>query len=106
MPDRDFYLKTDPRSVDLRKKYQEYLVTMFDLLAKAEGKTDGPPGQRVVMNIETALARASMDRSARRNPDLTYHKMPVEQLAALSPDFAWKTFLSDMRECRRYRPQM
>ena len=97
MPDRDFYLKDDPHSVEIRQKYEQYLRTMFDLLAKQEGKgaADAAAEARAVMNIETALAKASMDRVERRNPDAVYHKMTIDQAAGLSPDFAWKTFFSD-----------
>ena len=97
LPDRDFYIKTDPRSVEIRRKYEEHLQTMFELLAKAEGKPAGDAAAkaRAVMTIETALAKVSMDRVARRNPDVTYHKMTVDQLALLSPDFAWKQYLKD-----------
>ena len=98
LPDRDFYLKDDPRSVELRKKYQDHIRTMFELLAKTEAKpeTDAAAKAQAVLNIETALAKASMDRVMRRNPDSTYHKMTVDQLALLSPDFSWKQYLKDI----------
>ena len=50
---------------------------MFTLLAKAQGAsgTDPEAETRAVMKIETALAEASLDRVARRDPDKTYHKM-------------------------------
>jgi putative endopeptidase len=98
LPDRDYYLKEDPRSAELRKKYLDHVQTMFEQLAKAQGKSDADAGARAeaVMKIETALARASMDRVARRNPDNTYHKMTPDQLAALSPEFGWKRYLADV----------
>ncbi len=68
---------------------------MFDLLAKAEGRTDVDTAAetKAVLEIETALAKASMDRVMLRNPDNTYHKMTVGELAALTPDFAWNRYL-------------
>jgi len=98
LPDRDYYLKTDERSAKLRKQYEEHIRTMLTLLAKAEGAGGADPDPegetRAVMEIETALAKASMDRVARRDPANTYHKMTVDELAALTPDFEWKQFLS------------
>jgi predicted metalloendopeptidase len=96
LPDRDYYLKTDPRSVELRKHYEEHVHAMFELLAKAQGAGGGDPEAetRVVMQFETALAKASMDRVARRDPANTYHKMTVDELARLTPDFNWKQYLS------------
>lgn len=46
----------------------------------------------VVMDIETALAKASLDRVLRRDPEKRYHKMSKGQLASLSPSFAWAKY--------------
>ena len=96
LPDRDYYLKTDGRSVELRRQYEEHIHALFALLAKAQGAASGDPEAetRAVMEFETALAKASMDRVARRNPDKTYHKMTVSELALLTPDFEWKQYVS------------
>ncbi len=96
LPDRDYYLKTDARSVELRKQYEEHIHALFVLLAKAQGDTrgDAEAETSAVMRVETALAKASMDRVARRDPANTYHKMTVAELAALTPDFEWKHYLT------------
>ena len=95
LPDRDYYLKTDARSAELRKQYEEHIHAMFALLAKAQGADPDPGAEaRAVMEFETALAKASMDRVARRNPANTYHKMTVDQLAGLTPDFEWQRYLT------------
>ena len=96
LPDRDYYLKTDERSVKLRKQYEDHIHAMFTLLAKTQGAGGGDPEAetRAVMAIETALAEASMDRVARRDPANTYHKMTVAELAALTPDFEWQQYLT------------
>ena len=98
LPDRDYYLKTDPHSVELRKQYEQHVSAMFDLLAKAEGKAAAGAQReaKTVMSIETALAKASMDRVERRNPNNTYHKMTTVELAGLTPDFAWKTYIEEI----------
>jgi putative endopeptidase len=96
LPDRDYYLKDDERSAMLRRQYAEHMKAMFELLTKAQGRpADADAALRVdaVARIETALAKASLDRTARRNPDNTYHKMKVDDLAVLTPNFAWKGYL-------------
>ncbi|MBV6432636.1 MAG: Neutral endopeptidase [Bryobacteraceae bacterium] len=80
LPDRDYYLKPEPRFARLRKQYEETVAGMLGMLG---GRYD----PAAVMRIETALAKASLDRVALRNPDNTYHKMTVAQLEALSPEF-------------------
>src|SRR5580658_7850892 len=96
LPDRDYYLKTDARSVELRKQYEEHITALFTLLAKAQGAGGGDPAAEThaVMTIETELAKASMDRVSRRDPANTYHKMTVGELAALTPDLEWKQYIS------------
>jgi len=99
LPDRDYYLKTDSKSVEIRKQFAEHVRNMFALLGKSEGsegKAGLPAPDGAVLNIETALAKVSLDRVARRNPNSTYHKMTVQQLQKLSPDFAWDSYLSSV----------
>lgn len=95
LPDRDYYLKTDPHSVELRKQYEEHIHAMLSLLATAQGSTGDIDAQtHAVMAFETALAKASMDRVSRRDPDNVYHKMTVRELVELTPDFDWKEYIS------------
>lgn len=93
MPDRDYYLKTDPKSVEIREKYEEHVKAMFDLLAAGLGtQWDSAAKAKAVMQIETALAEASLDRVSMRNPDNTYHPMTVRDVPALAPAFDWEAY--------------
>src|SRR5580698_6612634 len=86
LPDRDYYLKTDPASIDLRMKYQQHVARMFGLLATSlNAKWDSDARASAVLKFETALAQASMDRVARRNPDSTNHPMTTNFLHGLTP---------------------
>jgi putative endopeptidase len=92
LPDRDYYLKTDPKSEELRNAYLAHLQKTFELLgdkpdvAAAEAQT--------VMRIETALAKGSLTLVERRDPQKLYHKMTIQQLGALSPSFDWQTYFA------------
>jgi putative endopeptidase len=92
LPDRDYYLKTDAKSVELRKAYAAHLRKIFGLLG------DEPPAAaleaRTVLRIETALAKGSLTRVERRDPQKLYHKMTIGQLGALNPSFQWKIYLA------------
>jgi len=91
MADRDFYLKTDPKSLEILSKYQAYVQKMFELLghdatkAAAEAKT--------VLAIETALAKASSDRVSLRDPQQRYNRKTLGDLDSLSPSFDWSAYL-------------
>jgi putative endopeptidase len=85
LPDRDYYIKDDAKSVETRQKYLEHVQKMFELagdqpdVAAAEAKT--------VLAVETGLAKASMDRTARRDPKTRDHKMTVAEISAEAPNF-------------------
>ena len=83
MPDRDYYLKTDDKSVEIRAKYLELLTFMLD---KA-GYEDAAGEAQKVMDLETALAKADWDRALSRNPDITYNKVSKDEIAAMAGDF-------------------
>jgi endothelin-converting enzyme/putative endopeptidase len=94
LPDRDYYTKTDPKSVDLRKQYVAHIARMFELTgfsaAAAAKKADA------VMAIETALAQGSLDNVSRRDPNKLYHKLSIKELSALAPLFNWPKFFQEI----------
>ncbi|MGA8490896.1 MAG: M13 family metallopeptidase [Terriglobales bacterium] len=92
LPDRDYYLKTDADSVAIRKAYVAHLGKMFELLG--DKPATAAVEAQTVLRIETALAKGSLTRVERRDPQKLYHKMTVEQLIALSPSFRWKTYFA------------
>ena len=91
LPDRDYYTKTDPRSVEIRKRYASHVATMLGMIGESGEQAAKDAG--TVMRIETALARASLTLVEKRDPYKTYHKMPVEKLQKLTPSFSWKDYL-------------
>ena len=93
LPDRDYYLKEDAKSVELRKAYEWHVAKVFGLAGDAP--QDAARRAASVMRFETALAKASMDRVARRDPANTYHKMDKRGLAALTPGFDWGPYLRE-----------
>ncbi len=92
MPDRDYYFKDDPKSVELRKKYVEHVAKMFVLLGDDEAKAAAEA--KVVMDIETGLAKGALDQTSRRDPQKVYHKLTNAELTALSPSFNWSTYFA------------
>jgi putative endopeptidase len=95
LPERDYYLKEDQKSVETRQKYLEHVTKMFELLG--DSPEQASPKAQAVMKIETALARASLDVVSRREPAKVYHKTPREQLAmSLNPSFGWTKYLADV----------
>jgi len=94
LPDRDYYLKTDEKTVELRKAYVAHITKMFTLMGESPDKAS--TDANTVLKMETELAKASLDRVERRDPYKVYHKMTVAQLQELSPDFQWKEYFATL----------
>jgi endothelin-converting enzyme/putative endopeptidase len=92
LPDRDYYLKMDARSKELRKKYLVHVARMFALLGDTPDAAEHHA--RTVLKIETQLAHASLTRVERRDPYKLFHKMSVHELQQLTPGFDWAAFLT------------
>jgi endothelin-converting enzyme/putative endopeptidase len=85
LPDRDYYLKDDAKMADARKRFVEYVTQVFML--GGQPRQQAADSAQTVLRIETALAKASMDRTARRDPKTRDHKMTRDQAASLAPNF-------------------
>jgi endothelin-converting enzyme/putative endopeptidase len=92
LPDRDDYLDQDSRSQQIREKYREHVVRVLQLLG--DDAATAKKTMALVMDIETALAKASLTRVERRDPYKMFHKMKVSELQQLAPAFDWKTYLA------------
>ena len=94
LPDRDYYLKDDAKSVELRRQYVEHVRKMLELLGEPEPKAASDA--QVVMRFETGLAKGSLDLVSRRDPEQIYHKLTLHQLVSLAPGIDWSKYFSGM----------
>ncbi len=94
LPEKDYYFRTDPKSVDLRNKYVATVAKMLTMagvpVAEAQKKA------ATVMSIETDLAKASLDVTSRRDPQKLFHEMSSAQLNELSSQFNFTEFFTRM----------
>ena len=93
LPDRDYYLSNDKQSQMLRKEYVKYITNLLTLTGKYKENEAGKIANNI-MNIETKFAKASMTRVEMRDPQKLYHKMTLDELQKLSPDFNWNTYFT------------
>src|SRR5258708_1257479 len=108
LPDRDYYVKTDAKSQDTRKKYVLHVQAMFELLG--DGYDAARANAGTVMEIETALAKASLTRVDKRDPYKLFHKLTRKQIEALTPSFRWTPYfkaagLPDVSEVNVTEPE-
>ena len=90
LPDRDYYLKPEPRFKEAREKYVEHVTAMFKL-AGWDQKSAAAAAQ-TIMSMETKLAEASLDNVALRDPSATDHNTTFAQLQAMAPHFDWTAY--------------
>ena len=94
LPDRDYYLKDDAKSKDLREAYRAHVAKVLELVGDAPEAAKAEAD--VVMGIETKLAQASITRVENRDPQKTYNKKTLPALNAEAPGFDFSKFLADM----------
>src|SRR5450631_1224817 len=91
LPDRDYYTRDDERSKKLRTEYGAHVAKVFALAADAPAKAAAEA--QTVMNIETALAKASRTNVELRDPVKNYNKMTLVEMKTLTPDWSWESYV-------------
>ena len=95
LPDRDYYIKDDPKHAEMRQHLVEYATQIFTLAGKTPQQA--ADGGQTVLRIEIALAKAEMDRTQRRDPKNRDHKMKREDVVALAPNFHLNQYFSALK---------
>ena len=94
MSDRDYYLKEDERTRNIRKAYRNFIPKIFKLVGASSQEASAVT--ETIMDVETRLAKASMTRLERRDPHKTYNKMKLEELKQLCPNFNWEDYFKGL----------
>jgi putative endopeptidase len=95
LPDRDYYLVDSKRFQEIRKQYIDHVTKMFTLAG--DTPEQAAKEAAAVMEIETALAKASTSRTDLRDPANRYHIYTVADLQKLTPDFDYSVYFTDVK---------
>jgi putative endopeptidase len=95
LPNRDYYINTDEKSVETHKKYRVHVQKMFVLAGESEAQASADAG--TVLQLETAMAKAQMDNVKRRDPKNINNKMSLAQIRELTPSIEWEAYLKAVR---------
>jgi len=95
LPSRDYYIKTDEKSVETLKKFHSHIQKMFVLAGEKEAQASSDAD--VVIRIETAMAQAQMDNVKRRDPKNINNKMSLAQIRELMPSLDWDVYLKAVK---------
>ncbi len=94
LPDRDYYLKNDARSLKVRDAYRDNLTKMFGLIG--EDPSRAATNADAILKLETALANAQMTRVESRDPIKTYNKLTVGDFSKQTPGINWADWMPKM----------
>jgi putative endopeptidase len=89
LPDKDYYLKDDPKFAEARTKYVTYIADMM----RMAGQPDPQGAAQRIYDLEKKIAEVHWDRAELRQVEKGYNPMPVAQLATAMPGFDWKAML-------------
>lgn len=93
LPERDYYFRTGDAAEKTRKEYVQHIANMLKLLGEPESAAASDA--QSIMQLETALAKVSMDITTQRDPNKVYHMMPVSELQKLTPNIDWPKFFAE-----------
>jgi len=94
LPEGEYYFKTDDKSKQIRDEYSKHVARMFELMGDDAAKAKSEA--QTVMNFETRLAEAWMERVERRNPEKVYNRKTLAQLKTFAPNFDWAKYLRNL----------
>lgn len=94
LPDRDYYTKEDNKSKETRQRYLQHVQKIFELLGDSQAAAK--KNAATLLQMETALAKASWTRVERRDPYKLKNKMKVADLQKLVPNFDWAAYLREV----------
>jgi endothelin-converting enzyme/putative endopeptidase len=92
LPDRDYYLKAEPRFQEAREKYTLHVAHLLEL--GGASREDSRKGAQAVFALEKQLAFASLDNVQLRDPKATDHKTSFVALTDLTPMFDWPAYFA------------
>jgi putative endopeptidase len=93
LPERDYYFRSGDAAEKTRNEYVQHIANVLKLMGEPESQAASDA--TAIMQLETALAKVSMDITSRRNPKNIYHLISVTELASLTPELAWTEFFKD-----------
>lgn len=93
LPNRDYYTKTDPKSVEIREKFVAYMTDMFKMIG--DSPEQAAANAATVMKIQNRLANASKTPVELRDPEKRYNKRTLAQLAEMSPNFSLVEYMKE-----------
>jgi len=92
LPERDYYLKVDAKSLEIRDRYKQHVSNMLSL-AGVDMVRSRKSAEWILM-LEKELAKATLSKEDKRDPVRQYNKKSVADLSILVPSVHWPGYLT------------
>ena len=94
LPEKGYYLRSDAKSVTLRKQYVEHIAHMFTLAGEPADQAAADANR--VLALETKFATASLSREEMRDPARLYHPTELASFRTQLGAFDVDTYLQTL----------
>lgn len=94
LPDRDYYVLTDEKSVERREQYKDHITRMMQYIDYSEA--DARAAAEMILDVETRLAEPQLDKTQSRNISNFNNPRSIAQLSEMTPAVDWNKFISEM----------
>lgn len=91
LPDREYYLKDDDKSKNIRTEYVAHIEKMLSLA----GIEEVGQAAKTIMDLETKMAKEHMKKEDTRDMMALFNLVPVDSLDEIMPNFAWDDYLQE-----------
>lgn len=81
---KEYYLDSDPATVEIREAYKKHVVRMFKMFGFSEKAAEAK--MKNVLKLETELAKVSKSNTELRDPEANYNKMTLDEFNKRYPN--------------------
>ena len=85
LPEKDYYTRTGDKDIEIRHQYTAHVAKM--LVLNGEPAPQAQHDADAILTLETSLAKASLGVVDMREPEKTYHLVPIADLESALPRF-------------------
>ena len=100
LPDRDYYLKSDPKTLKIKKAYFDYISNAFKIFGVENMVDTSNSHIESIIGLETELASASMSRVERRDTEKQYNKFKKEEVYGKYANMLISTYFASIPELK------
>ncbi|MCT8339220.1 M13 family metallopeptidase [Flavobacteriaceae bacterium TK19130] len=94
LPDRDYYLNEDPKSVEIREEYVNHITRMLQFLGDSE--EEARQQAETILVFETKLAEPRLDKVASRDFRNFNNPRSMQEIQKMVPAISWEKAFDDL----------